>query len=236
MRETGVPSRLLFEGAVIVASILLAFAVDAAWDDHLERRQLEGSFDQIREQLYANRMAMSEAISDSRTTTGLLEVFTTLSPDELATLPLDSLRSVVWALLHEGIYDQNGGYVEGFVADGRANLVADPELRMGLRLWASLEAELAEDYDAVTSMEPALRQVMAEYGVVSALTGAGKFPGSPDVGDAVRGLRSDLRALDLAVQRSAAVESYIRNLELYHERLFGRLRAVLGDPDGMPPE
>ena len=51
--ERGRPraSRLLLEGFVIVASILLAFAIDAAWDERQERAQerrlleaLEGEF------------------------------------------------------------------------------------------------------------------------------------------------------------------------------------------------
>lgn len=45
------PLRILAEGAAIVLSILLAFAIDAAWDESVERREertrLEGLRDEI---------------------------------------------------------------------------------------------------------------------------------------------------------------------------------------------
>lgn len=96
------------------------------------------------------------------------------------------------------------------MADGRATLVAEPELRLRSRSRSNLEAEPAEDCEAVTIVEPSLRQVMPEHGVGSALEGEGKFPGSPDVGDAVQAL-------------------------LYQDRLVGRLRELPGGRDGPPP-
>lgn len=39
MNGSGTSRRLFFEGAVIVISILFAFAVDAAWDERTERRE-----------------------------------------------------------------------------------------------------------------------------------------------------------------------------------------------------
>lgn len=149
--ERGGWRRLGLEGFVIVVSILLAFAVDAAWDGHLERRQLVNSVALLREQLGANSEEMSRAIERNVATLGALRLFLVSTPEELRAMPVDTLRSITAAFRGHGIYDQDGLVVGGFVAGGLLDLVREPDLRGNLMAWSTLPQELEADYAAIPS-------------------------------------------------------------------------------------
>ncbi|MEJ2484069.1 MAG: hypothetical protein P8049_13405, partial [Gemmatimonadota bacterium] len=112
---------LLTEGAVIVVSILLAFAVDAAWDRHLQRQQFEEDLEQVREQLVVDLDGLNGAIEDSESVLDRLDMFMGLSPSALAALEPDSIEYALNGLRLRGIYDQSGLSVEAFVRDGRVS-------------------------------------------------------------------------------------------------------------------
>jgi hypothetical protein len=58
--------RHVVEGTVIVGSILLAFGLDASWDNWLERRETRELLVSIREDLDANRTVVADEIESSR--------------------------------------------------------------------------------------------------------------------------------------------------------------------------
>lgn len=71
MNETGRWKRLLLEGATIVASILVAFGLDAAWDRSQDRSiardQLEGAAEELRvvQRDYVQLAAYMEWLADA---------------------------------------------------------------------------------------------------------------------------------------------------------------------------
>ena len=54
--------RLLVEGAAIVASILLAFAIDAWWQDHSDQIRLKEYLSQVRADTLDNQHRLTEAL------------------------------------------------------------------------------------------------------------------------------------------------------------------------------
>jgi hypothetical protein len=225
------PRALLTEGAVIVVSILLAFAVDAAWDRHLQRQQFEEDLEQVREQLVVDLDGLNGAIEDSESALERLDMFMGLSPSALAALEPDSIEYALNGLRLRGIYDQSGLSVEAFVRDGRVSLVDDPLARVLIRIWSSLEEELSEDFAAVVATDPLIQQVTATHGIMAARVGRSRsIPGARSLADAAFDLRADPMALDIAAQRRLSVQSYLRNLVTYRDRLFFTLLDILGEP------
>ena len=78
MERTGA-RRLAAEGLVIVASILLAFAIDAAWDGYQERRFRDELVAGLRAEFTSNRERLDSAIADA-------------AAWEPGTVPVDSMR------------------------------------------------------------------------------------------------------------------------------------------------
>jgi len=216
--------RLGLEGFVIVVSILLAFALDAAWDGHLERRQLASNLALLNEQLAANSEEMSRAIDRNVETLGLLEIFLMSTPGELRAMPVDTLRSITAAFRGHGIYDQDGMVVNGFVAGGLLDLVHESDLRGNLMAWSTLPQELETDYAAIPSAQEALRSFLIDYAVVSAEEGV---PGANGLDEAVSNLRSDPGAVEAVLHRLRAISSYNENLKAFREDLFEALATQL---------
>lgn len=202
--------RLGIEGLVIVFSILLALAVDAAWERHLDRRRLSSSLDQLREQLAANREELSAVVDRNSDRSSRLREFLRSSPEELREMPLDSLRPIPGAFLSLSVYDQGGIVAETFVGGGLLDLVADPDLRRLLILWSTVPRELAADRAAIGSIDELLQASVADHAVLSA---AGGIPGAGALPARLAEMRADPRAAELVLLRLAMIESYGRQLE-----------------------
>ena len=143
--------RVLVEGVVIVASILLAFGIDAWWDRSQQRGQeqellqgLESDFvsslatlDQtIRiHQLFAERAAHLESMSDS----------------EVRAIPPDSVERYMRAVSQYMTYEPQGGTLNGLVGAGQLSLLEDTALRGLLTGWQQRLDDSAEEAGFLTS-------------------------------------------------------------------------------------
>jgi hypothetical protein len=137
--------RILAEGVAIVVSILLAFAIDAWWDEAGERSRertvlagLRGEFDANRGRLAAN-LAQHEGTHEAALT--LMEI-----SDSGAPVEPDSMEYLLRRVFVDAYsYNPSGGVLEGLIASGELGLVRDPELRGLLASWPGQLDENAED-------------------------------------------------------------------------------------------
>lgn len=142
---------LLLEGVVIVVSIVLAFALDAWWDDVAERRQLRQQLGSVQAEVRGNRdlvlfqvdlmermidagEALVEAMDSGASRGGAVSV-----PDTLAWLPLANPT-----------LDASLGAIDALVGSGQLALIRDPALRSRL---AGLRDRIS---DSVEEQEQAL--------------------------------------------------------------------------------
>ena len=138
-------TRLLLEGSAIVLSILLAFAIDAAWEDRQERRfeqetlqALEEEYQGHREVLVAHReghLAILRAVA------GLIAACQhgTFESDE-ATVDV-----AMYLLQIPATTELVGGARDALVNSGRLGAISNRTLRFPLAEWRSVVDELADD-------------------------------------------------------------------------------------------
>lgn len=125
--------RLIAEGIVVIASILIAFALDAWWAEREVRREMSQEMESIRQELVRNRDRVADEIRAMERIVGAGEAFTALldqSPgDTLVSVP-DTLAWLVssWAPSLEMSF----GAVDALIGSGRLAQVPDPALRLGL--------------------------------------------------------------------------------------------------------
>ncbi len=123
--------KLLIEGALIVISILLAFAIDAAWEhrkDVAEEREilvgLELEFEDLRGRLeiwrdWNNRSA------------GLIERFLS---DDVQSMSASEIEEALTLSFLANVLDQ-GGPLDALLASGRLEMISDEEIRRRLAKW-----------------------------------------------------------------------------------------------------
>lgn len=131
MSEDRSARNLLVEGVVIVASILLAFAIDAWWDDRREAAERDRILGQLRKELALYQEIVPQAIESSERAAGA---------SELLLRVIHGSESATPAELHTAIGDVGRAFEFGAAAPvfellagaGGFSLVTDPELRQAI--------------------------------------------------------------------------------------------------------
>jgi len=128
--------RLSVEAAAIVASILLAFAIDAWWDDKREQEELRGTLQAILNDFQASK----EAVTWGRTTStarreSIVNLFqaTNDSSIQLSDTALDLLLSDLGWFEDQMII--NDGSINSLFAGGKIGSINNDELRGNLAGW-----------------------------------------------------------------------------------------------------
>jgi hypothetical protein len=137
--------RPLLQGLGVTASILLALALDAAWDYRQDRveeasalRRLRGEFE-VNAQRYETALAAHRRIlEEARALVGAID---RLRGDPSYEAP-DSLLANLW---NWWTYDPLDGTLNSLIASGRLGLIENDSLRTALASWPDLVADLNED-------------------------------------------------------------------------------------------
>ncbi len=141
-------TRLVAEAAVIVGSILLAFAVDAAWSGRLERQLIADQ----RRQLYTQMQANSEllAISSTRSANSLhaMQTLVTLIGPTPETVSQDSIATLINRGFGGGLGHLHVNSVEALLSSPGFLLGTDQKLHDQLITFESISQQLVR-YDAL---------------------------------------------------------------------------------------
>jgi hypothetical protein len=220
--KTSIPwLRIATESVVIVGSILLAFAIDAAWQENQDRRKegaalssLASEFTENRQRLMDSRNAHLRARDDA---VGMLRAIANRG-DPPGTYELsDSL------LLRQGFvesFDPARGALTSLLNSGGLLLISDDSLRMALSAWpdaledlALSEAMLREV--SMNSVVPILHEYVP-YASIDFRGGADGFESESRFPADYRGLLESLpfeNWLDLQIVRfNRLLEDYDRRL------------------------
>jgi len=152
--------RLILEGGAIVLSILIAFGIDAAWEERGERvrerdavEQLIGEFELIETRLVTLDSAYEHGrFSGAAPLRELLGVMGS-EPGAFSDVRLDSL---IASSLGNPRSDLPEGVLSALVGSGQLALIQSDSLRIALAEWAPLRETVRMDTDA-------LAQFNAEY-------------------------------------------------------------------------
>ena len=194
--------RLFLEGAVIVGSILLAFGIDAAWDNVQERRTEREFLEALERDLVVNQAELARVQTSMQRSSAASDVFLSSSAAELAALPADSARILLIGLGSAVAFTAFKGNLDR----GDLSIVRRQDLRARLANWLGYAEDLAEN--APRDLD-ALRQLTLRAGAGS-LGLFGSDPG-PAAGSATLArLRSDAEFLSLLEWQQALRRVTIR--------------------------
>jgi hypothetical protein len=195
--------RLLVEAVAIVGSILLAFAIDAWWGDRSDNLRLAGAIQNIADEVRDAREEIVNAVERNTFRIDGIRRFLSLQPDELLTLPEDSILSFRDAFYTPSPFDSSGYALQALLASGNLEIVADDELRSALIAWAQFPSEIERDYAEALQLSMSLFERMARHGVYSAFRndkGDVEIPDAVPVRDALVSLRRDEVAVEVLAQ------------------------------------
>lgn len=136
--------RVLLEGVVIVASILLAFAIDAWWNNRIEQQREHEQLVSMRAEFQASLSGLDEVLTSVEGHAENVESFIALlkaAGDEPALIPGPLLGSAItWRTS-----DVSTSTLDALMASGDLNLLRNVELRANLAGLPALLLDVTED-------------------------------------------------------------------------------------------
>ena len=134
--------RVLLEGAVIVASILLAFGIEAWWSEHQEAARRDALMEDLQAELVTNAVSLEDALERQRLRAQRFEILLNELTETAVGLGVDSVRALQESARVNPSWDESRGILNLLIQSGDLTLLENRELRARL---AGLESR-ATDY------------------------------------------------------------------------------------------
>jgi hypothetical protein len=143
--------RLIGESVVIVGSILLAFAIDAAWDQRQLRNEEQEALTALRSEFSASLEQIDRVLDIYRQDRERVALLRTSSSQELRGLPQREVSAIMLATSNIWSFDPTRGATDELVGAGRLGVLRDGALRQALSTFTNLVTDAAEDVPPMRS-------------------------------------------------------------------------------------
>lgn len=137
--------RLFAEAAAIVLSILLAFAIDAWWEDRTDRRSEQLLLQRLHADFLDIKSALQFIESEHRETSAGCIALISIAAGQPVPATDEYDRTVALVFLTSRTFNPGSGAVAAFLGGGGAKLVENPPLANLLLAWPGLVEELQEE-------------------------------------------------------------------------------------------
>jgi len=134
--------RILAEGAAIVVSILLAFWIQAWWDEYQEERQLHEILEALEEGFSGNLSLINESIEVVSANYELLNRFIQIGPEDIEKIPMGDRFRTLRAMWVPDTRNLNTGLLLKMLDAERLKSLRNAELQQGIAHWQSWVEQL----------------------------------------------------------------------------------------------
>jgi hypothetical protein len=139
----------LGEAVAIVLSILIAFAIDAGWDEWQERQEESDLLTALRSEYESNLDLVQEVIDLHTGHMEDVEIISRLTPADYDTMSVNTASRLVLALANPWTFNPELGTTETLFSSGRISLARDRELGEMLTTFVNFVEDAEEDADFV---------------------------------------------------------------------------------------
>lgn len=137
----------LYEGIVIVASILVAFGLDASWANYQESRVEGRVLGELRDELESAKLRITLSIAELETViSASLELAESLGSDTAALEP-EAAEALFNNVLAINTLEVPASVLESIIASGQVRLISSGELRKALSKWPAFVADVRENHE-----------------------------------------------------------------------------------------
>jgi hypothetical protein len=227
--------RIVIEAMAIVVSILLAFGIDAWWDERQERQEERRLLQSLQAEFTATRRLLEDALADHRRVRDQAISLTHFGMSG-GTLPppvFEQPVQLVNVLTDVITFHPKTGALDGALASGHLDLITNYALRDALAGWPRTFAEFLEQQTLLWNLSEEARSVlaqsvpMAERLLAAPVMGPERASREWDLPpDFMRFLTSQV-GQNLAAMRARAEALYVRDGETFMAEV-DRLLAMIG--------
>ena len=150
-REGVPPKRAFLEVGIIVVSILIAFGLEAGWEEAQESRRQALLLEDLTTELINNRIALVESLENQRQRVeDIAHLLTETTPNRVG-LSADSVWALQRATFSNPTWDPAFGVLNLLLASGDLALLDDRELRTRLAGLPAFTADYLANQDISTA-------------------------------------------------------------------------------------
>jgi len=146
-------ANLLAEALVIVVSILLAFGLDAMWDQRNDRQAEAGLRASLAREFQGNREILAETMAGIRQSRSRIEAFAVMASEQVLSLPDDSAWVYLDDLSRPYTAELGSGVTKSAVSSGTLALIRDETLRESLAGWLGRVDDIRERAGVMVTQE-----------------------------------------------------------------------------------
>jgi hypothetical protein len=238
--------RLAAEGVAIVASILLAFAIDAWWDDLKNQEHRQAIFTSLDSAFSENLRLLDDNIAYASIDLERLVRFIEMDAEAAARIPPDETYDYLRSIWRPGTNISNSGFLVAMLEDSSLDLLDDRPLLEAVALWRMAMDELQERGQQLALNEGEALRALGHYSevrLILARSGMGDSVTGPSVpGATMRRVREDPEVMAIAGRKALLAHIHLitlRNIRLMAGQVLERLRQVR-DPgtiqSSVPPQ
>jgi hypothetical protein len=141
----------LGEAIAIVLSILVAFAIDAGWDEWQDRQDEAELLADLRAEYETNLELVQEVIDGHAGFIADVEITSNLAQADYDTMSVNTAARLVLSLANPWTFDPALGSTETLISSGRIGLIRDRELAEMLTTFINYVEDAEEDADYIRS-------------------------------------------------------------------------------------
>lgn len=210
--------RLVAEGAAIVVSILLAFAIDASWDARQARVRERDVLEALERDFLQNRTQVGEAIAVHEAAQARVARLQAMSEDEILALERDSVGVFLGSLAAPRTFDPMRGTVDALVGAGELGLLRDARLREAVASFLNAVDDADEDARYMAEFAVRIWEGLIRHGgpwdVPLAVTRPGRRDFLPPPSrEALAAIRADAELMGLVRQMRQNAWVYVGEME-----------------------
>lgn len=209
--------RFATEGLTIVASILLAFGIDAWWDARSDRRAESQYLGALRVEFQNALLEISADLEDQEALRSQLSYFIRQS-----NVPPDSLRSILRLAATVNNIAPPVSVMEEIVSSGRLQVIRSIEIREGIvayrQMLEKIEANERVHHDFVNErFVPYLSANIPLWGIVGPLESGAALPFASD--EQLEALQRDERFKNIMIERLTRLQRGMPRVRSTREQL-----------------
>lgn len=137
--------RIIAEGTIIVASILLAFWIDAWWQEQVERKESRALVQGLRSDFTASQLHLQEWLAGNKRVLRAAHEFLAAVRETPVNEVAEIRHEWLVAAVATPTFDPTDTSLRTAVATGRIELITDRELRDTLAVWRQQLEDTRED-------------------------------------------------------------------------------------------
>ena len=207
--------RLFAEATAIVLSILVAFAIDAGWENMREREEEQEILAGIQRDMLENRAELDTLIRGLEDSHTAFARIMDATPGELGALSDSAAAALLTPIVIVGTFNPYQGAITSALSAGKLHLLRDVHLREELGAWLGRVGDSAEEGPLVFAAADRIQDAMARHGALVAFAGAIGFlqlDPRPSLSAGLTALRTDEEFINAALKRAIIATIYMREL------------------------